>query len=217
MVEYTNAIKKPFSDIKNLLIGGIITIIPFVNLISIGNAIENGKKSNLETIKTDGIVNYIINAIMALIISIIYMIIPAIVLMIGGASMIGSMISGGGDATALASGLAAGGPIMLIGGLLYIVMAFLLPMAMGKWIKAGNLGASLKIVDVVKNALTVDYVVTLIVIMIYSMVLMIVAGIVGGILAFIPIVGIFITLIIMGCAGYAMAITSITLIVETVK
>jgi hypothetical protein len=44
MVDYTNAIKKPFSDMKNLVIGGIISIIPLVNFISMGNAMSLSSK-----------------------------------------------------------------------------------------------------------------------------------------------------------------------------
>jgi len=71
--------------------------------------------------------------------------------------------------------------------------------------------------DVVKNVLTADYIITLIVLWIYMMVLMLIAAIVGGILAFIPFIGLILTFIVMGCAMYAGLITAMTLIVETVK
>jgi len=46
MVDYTDAIKRPFSDFKKLLLGLVFSIIPIVNFISLGYQLECSKNIN---------------------------------------------------------------------------------------------------------------------------------------------------------------------------
>lgn len=44
MVDYTEAIKRPFSDFKKLLIGWLFSVLPIVNLVAFGYHLECGRK-----------------------------------------------------------------------------------------------------------------------------------------------------------------------------
>jgi len=99
-------------------------------------------------------------------------IVSGIVLIIGGAAIFGEILSAimsgmQPDINSLSTGLMTSGPILAIGAILWIIAALILPMAIAKWLKAGNIGAALNVKDVIKNALSVEYIITLLVLTLY--------------------------------------------------
>lgn len=222
MVDYVEAIKKPFSDLKTLAIGTILSAIPLVNLLASGFALKvaedtiKGKKA-LRSFAVDDIVEYIIKVIMAFVISLVYMIIPTIILGIGiGAgvtALIGGMTDPNAAGEAIAATLALGGPFILIGVLLMIIASFLLPMAMMKWLKAGKIGAAFKVGEVVKSALTLKYIITLVVIVIYAAIVGTIAGILSTLLA----ITVILPILIMGLVSFIMSVTTMTMCAEASK
>jgi hypothetical protein len=227
MVDYMSAIKKPFSDLKTLGIGAVLGAIPVVNLLVSGYAVKTAedvisKKNNLRKWALNDIVEYIIKLVMALIIGIVYMIIPGIVIAVGvGGAILTGLASYAADPSALTttlmSSLAVGAPIILVGVLLALIAAFLTPVAIMKWLKSGSIMSAFGLLTVIKSALTIDYIVTLIVVIIYAIVLMIIAGIITLILAIIPVIGALLGMIVMGGVSFALAVTEYTLIAQVVK
>lgn len=230
MVDYIEAIKKPFSDLKTLGIGAILGAIPLANLLNSGYALKTAenvmsKKNKLRVWKLDDLGDYIVKVIMAIIITLAYMIIPLIIMGIGlGAALVTALpiiLSGTTDATTLMNAiwpsLMVGGPIILIGGILALIAMFLLPIATLKWIKKSKLSAAFAIGSVLKNALTLDYIIAIIVITVYVFVILIITGIIGGILGFIPIIGWILNMLIMGGTSFAILVTEYTILAQIVK
>jgi len=230
MVDFIGAIKKPFSDAKALVIGGILSAIPIASLLSSGYTLKiaedtMNKKNGMRDWAFSDLVDYLIKAILSMVISIVYFIIPIVVFGVGIGNSIVSILptlaQDPNNTTAimnqLMGSLALGAPILIIGVILMLIAAFLLPMAVMKWLKAGKLGAGFGLGKVVKNALTVDYILALIVAIIYGIIVMVVVGIIGAIIALIPIVGFIIMLLINGIAGFAVSVTTYTMIAQTVK
>lgn len=222
MVDYIEAIKKPFSDLKTLAIGTVLSMIPLVNLLAAGFAIKvaedtiKGKKA-LRGFAVKDIVEYLIKILMAAVISIVYMIIPMIIVGIGVgagfASLIGEIADPSAMGDAFFKAITLGGPLLLIGGLLGLVATILQPMAMMNWLKAGKIGAAFKIGEVVKKALTAQYLITLVVIVVYAMVLAFVTGLIGGLLA----ITVIVPLILVGLVSFVMQVTVMTMYAEASK
>jgi len=51
MIDYMEAIRRPFSDFKKLLLGWIISLIPIVNFIAFGYQLECGRSANKGKLK----------------------------------------------------------------------------------------------------------------------------------------------------------------------
>lgn len=157
---------------------------------------------------------------MSVVISIVYMIIPLVLIGVGIGGAVLTLMS---DMTALSDPMTAievfsgalitGGPLIIIGALLGLIAALMLPMALMKWLKAGSLTAAFNISDVAKNVLTADYIITLIVAIIYGMVVTAVAGI----LIALTTITIIRPIIIMGLVSFIMSVSVYSMIAETVK
>ena len=227
MVDYMAAIKKPFSDMKTLGIGTVLGAIPLVNILVSGYILKVAedtikKKNALRKWAIDDVIDYIVKAIMAIIISVVYMIIPLILIGFGiGGAVMAALASLTTDPTQIGvtvmNSLAAGAPLIILGALLAIIATLLLPMAMMKWLKAGKLGAAFNIITVIKNALTKDYIITLIVIFIYAIVLALIIGVISIILAFIPVIGWILVMLLSGLMSFAIGVTAYTALAQTVK
>lgn len=224
MVDYLENIKKPFSDIKTLIIGTILALIPIVNLLVSGYALKVAEdtikgKNALREFAVNDIVDYIIKVILSVVIGIVYMIIPLVLIGIGiGGAFLSALSNPAAlsDPSALmttfAGALGAGGIFIAIGGLLGVIAALILPMAMVKWLKAGSLGAAFNIGDVVKSALTSKYIITLIVALIYSLVAGAVAAALAGLLA----ITVILPFIILGLANFITSVSVMSMYAQTV-
>ncbi len=217
MVDYMAAIKKPFEDVKTLVIGIIIGLIPIVSLLNTGYGVLTAKNvlagdKKLLPWNFGKLVDMIVGLIIVLIISIVYAIPGLILFAIGLAGAIGILLGGIANPNALVpailSAIAAGGLFLLIGALLWIIAGFLLPMAIMNYIKTNNLGAAFDFKVVLKKALRINYIVSLVVLIIYSFVL----AIIFGIISLIPIIG---ALIGYGLMSFLTAVTSYTIFAET--
>jgi len=230
MVDFGEAVKKPFSDLKTLGIGALLNVIPIANLLVTGYVIRTAedvmkKKNKLREWAFDDIVEYLKKWLISAIIGIVYLIVPAILVLIGiGNSIIAvatSYIANPTDTTAvvnsLMGSLAVSGPILLVGAILGIIALFLLPMAVMKWLQAGKINEAFNVIKVAKNALTADYVIALIFNIIYGLVLFAVAMIIGRILILIPVIGVILSLLLNGAVSFAVAVTYYTILAQTVK
>jgi hypothetical protein len=226
-MDIMTAFKKPFSNPKTLVIGAIIGMIPIVDILLCGfilKVAEDSVKGNqaLRSWAGGDVVDYIVKAIMAIIVGIVYMIIPLIIIGVGlGAAIMGIISAAMGDpanmTSAIMGSLMVGGPFLLVGGILAFIAEILLPMAILRWLKSGSLGAAFGVGGVVKNVLTADYIIGLIVCAVYAVILMIVAGILGLIFAFIPVVGWILSLFVMAAVMFSVGVAGASILAQTVK
>ena len=153
------------------------------------------------------------------------MIIPAIIIALGFGSAImtalPTILANPNNMEAILGSilpsLMVGGPIIIVGFILLLVAAFLSPMAVMKYIKKDKLGAAFAMGSIIKNALTMDYIVSLIVIFVYAIVLSIIAGIIGMILVLIPVLGPILMMVVSGGIAFAIATTQYTILAQIVK
>ncbi len=174
MVDYGKAIKRPFTDIKKLVIGIVLSYIPIVNFISLGYILNSAKSATkginkLPEWKDWG--SLFIKGLIALIISVIYMIPAGIVflLTIGGA-----FYSGRGTA-----GMASMGVGGIVAVVLYFLAMYLLPVALIRYITKDSFGAAFNMGTIVKKVLSVEYLVPWVLLSIYSGVLVGILGVIS--------------------------------------
>ncbi len=182
MVEYEKAIKRPFQDIKKLLIGAILNIIPIVNLIASGYIMKAAKgtmkkKNDLPEWEDWG--NLFVTGLIVAVIGFIYMI-PGLAAFLLSLGVV--LFSTVPEAATISSIVAAGG-ISLILALILIPLAMLImPMAIMRYLDKGNFSAAFGFGDILKKVFTGKYIVAWIIMLVYSIVVV-------GISMIIPIVG----------------------------
>ncbi len=186
-MEIVEEIKFPSKDnewILKILIGGIINIIPIVNLISFGYLLKVMKgsidgKPGLP--KWDDWGNLFMNGLIAAIIGLIYMIIPILIFLISGGSIVAAALSG--DTGLLMGAIAGAMGGILIALLLVLIFGFLLPMALSMYVRENNFGAALRFNEVISRIKSVfgDYLTVYIVVIALFFIL--------GVLNGIPVLG----------------------------
>lgn len=183
-------IKFPSKDsewIQKVLIGGVLLVIPIVNLIAYGYILKVMKgaidgKPGMP--KWDDWGNLFMNGLMAFIISLIYMIIPILILFVSAGGIVAAALSGNTEMILAAAAGAFGG--FLIAGLLALILGFLLPMALAMYVTENDFGAALRVNAVIRriNSVFNDYLLVYIVVIALAFIL--------GVLNGIPLLGVLI-------------------------
>ncbi|MEM4244611.1 MAG: DUF4013 domain-containing protein [Candidatus Nanoarchaeia archaeon] len=205
MVDYSASVKRPFLDIKNLIIGILLSILPVVRWFAFGYILEctglSKKKVpiNKSPVWTDWL-DLFVRGLLATVIYILYFL-PAIVIgVISIASFLGILISTvgwtallTGDSMAISQAISAewakfGGaiiaamPFLFIAGILALLAAYVSPMALLNYVNFNNFSKAFAFSDVFKKAFTGKYFVVWLVALLISI------G-VGLVLGWIPWVG----------------------------
>lgn len=206
-MDFTNAIKRPFSDFKKLLIGFLLAIIPIVNFFVGGYLLECArltfkKKNNLPEWTKWG--DLFIHGLLTVLIALIYLI-PVIVLVligviVSGLSLMSSMLL---DPKLLITGLLTAGPLLFIAALLYLLFIYIVPSAILTYAKNYKFGDAFDFGTVFKKAFTGTYLLAWLVGALINIVLSVILG-------FIPVIGSPIAMVIGG-------IISITLVAEAYR
>ncbi len=211
MVGYVEAIKKPFSDVKTLVIGTVLGLIPIVSLIVSGFAFEVAKRTQNKNDSWPGftennVVEYLINAVKLLVLGLVYSI-PALVLMIiGGFTMLSSVLTG--DVSNLVSLVfGATGIFVVLGFFIELIVLFVfLPMAAQFLIKENSLKAGFKFKAILKKVFTGTYWISLIILIIYNLVLYFVLLL----LSWVPVLN----LLLVSLISYLGSVTSMSIMAE---
>jgi len=162
MYDIGRAVKRPFTDIKALIIGIVLVvlfIIPLVNIVTmlllVGYVLTCAKtasEGNFEMPVWGDWVGLLIKGIVAGIVGFVYMLPGTILFFLGPIIAMAA-----GDAGMLALLL------MPLGWLLWIIAGYFLPIALTKYAIEGNFGSAFAFGEVIGKGLHVDYLITLIV------------------------------------------------------
>ena len=203
MADYGVAIKRPFQDVKKLIIGSFLNIIPIVNLIATGyvlQAAKNTMNKKNELPEWEDWVNLFITGISAAAIGLIYALPGLIALFIGIGSLIFGIFMGSVSATDAASIIAAGGIPIVIALILMLAAAFIAPMAIMRFVDKGEFSAAFAFGEVTQKAFTGSYAGAWLIMLVYGIVVM-------AVLSFVPIAG-------PAVAGFITSMSSTTVFAE---
>lgn len=197
-MDYEQAIKRPFSDLKKFLIGIILSIIPIVNFLSVGYILESAKltlnkKTNLPEWKNwkelfvHGLFTFIIFAIFIL---------PATLVMITGigAGFLKALVMWlikGSLILSILEGIKTSIPLLIASMLLGFVAIYLLPIAIINYIKRWKFIDAFNFKDIFNKIFTSKYLISWIIATVIS-------TIITGILHIIPFIGDKIGLFVSG-------------------
>ena len=201
MVDYGKAIKRPFTDIKKLIIGFVLNIIPIVNFLVIGYQLECAKtamKKNFKLPEWENWGDLFIIGLLGFIIVVIYFIPFLIVLAILGISLL-PFIAFGGRQPGISefSNFIGGGIILTI---VFVIAMYLLPVALLSYVERLNFGDAFSFGKVFKKAFTSQYFISWFLLVIYGF-------IISVILSVIPFVG-------GALSGYIIGVTAMTVFGE---
>ena len=205
------AIGKPFGNIKNLVIGLILMIIPVVNALTIPGyliRVAGRTMNNDNTLPNFG--NFgelIIDSIKYIVISIVMMIPAMIVLFIAlGSLVIGAIsaaaMSGSTEmvqqelTTVILGGLAAASGLIVLGIILAVIGMILIISGVMNYAKTRQFGKAFAIKENLRSFFTGSFLIAIIVSIVLAIILAFIVGIMIGLAALIPAVGIWIALII---------------------
>ncbi len=139
-MELERAIRMPLDDpnwLVKILIGGALTLIPIINLLSHGYALEAMRRSINgcpEMPEWDDWGDKFVKGLVALLVSLIYCI-PLLIIM-GAGGGLGALMNGGmGTGLFFATGYA-------IGFILLLFIGFVIPMALAHYIATGSVGSA---------------------------------------------------------------------------
>jgi hypothetical protein len=219
MVNYEEAIKKPFTDIAKLIIGIVLSIIPIIHWLAKGFILECsgfGKTKPSKKMPEWKDWGYLfIKGLASDIILLIYAIPAIVVFLLGAGIAIGSLaqnafISPGfmGQGSEVTSQLISQNwylalpalmqvaPIMILGFILFLIATYFTPLAVLNYLNTKKFGEAFNFSKITKKAFTGNY-------FINWLIVVVITAIVTLILSIIPWVGTQIAFFITGVIGYS--------------
>lgn len=158
MVDFVEALKRPFSDIKKLIIYIVVSIIPIVNLIGIGYLLDVAhtamrRRNDLPDFKDLG--KLFVEGIIALVIGLIYAI--PILIIIGVMFAMGLIGSGLLSAGFGILGFAALGGWMVLTAIVGLAVAYIGTGGLMRYVETRKLGEAFNFNQITKKVFTKDY------------------------------------------------------------
>lgn len=181
IMDYEYAIKRPFGDLKKLLIGILLNILPIVNFFSMGYILES---TNITLNKKKGVPEWdnwkelFMHGLFAFIIGLFY-VLPGIIFAGLG---LGIGVLKGLLTKSFLEGVETGGPIIIAAVLLLFVASYIVPISIVLYAKKFNFMDAFNFSEIIKNIFTGKYALVWLVSMVINLVCL-------GILSVIPIIG----------------------------
>jgi len=202
------AVKRPFGDIKTLLIGTVVSLIPIVSLITVGYYLETGKATinrNYKALEFKQVGDMFVKGLLAGIIGLAYLL-PAIIV---GFSSLLTIADAVFTNTLPAFSFSITLAIAIILG---IIALYIIPAAVLNYVTKGKLGAAFEFSVISKKAFNSKYFAAWLVGGLYNIVL---TGI-GLLAAFtLPLLGIpILGIVVAGFVSFLVGVTFYTLIGE---
>jgi len=186
-MDYGKIIRFPMNDkdwIMKIIIGGVLSIIPIVNFIANGFQLKVMKNSINKTPgmpEWKGFIDLFVKGIIVFVIALIYMIVPLVIFgAVAGFSAISAAMGGFANPYSIIVTIL---PALFIGGILMLIIGFILPMAISMYAKSNNFSDAFKFSEILNRIKSIfgEYLVSYIVIVIF--------GIILGLIMLIPIIG----------------------------
>jgi len=203
MVDYAEAIKRPFSDLGKLTIGIILSIIPIVNLLTSGYLLKiasTAMKGRMELPEWKDFGSLFINGILAAIVGIVYMI--PVLIVLGILVFLGFMTVPAVEGLAVLSLPAAIlGAIMGLGVYLFallvvaIIFALVSTAAVLRFADTEKFGEAFNFGEVTRTAFRGSFILNWIIVIV-------IGSIISAILSLIPVIGAMIGIFIVGVFMY---------------
>jgi hypothetical protein len=215
MVDYEEAFRKPFTDLMKLVLGIVLSIIPIVQFVAYGFAIEcsgvGKNKLSKKMPEWKDYVDYFVKGLISAIIGGIYLLPAIIVFAVGigyAAASLATVFLGGnwGSLTGQMGGqnwmlalpsLLAAAPLILLGLLLMLVGSYFSPIAVLNYIKSKKFAKAFDFSQVYSKALSVKYLVVWIIAGVVSIVL-------NAVLSIIPWLGSAIAFFVAGVIAWSL-------------
>jgi hypothetical protein len=222
-MDISTAIKKPFTNIKALIIGCLLSIIPIIGWFAKGYILKTsgirGMQSTLPDWSEWG--DDFVKGFASFVIKVVYLLPAIILLMIGAGAVIIAMagpimdqvmVQGGWEnlgknpidekviediITQNLPAIVAAAPFVIMAVLLAVLAAYLIPAATLRYVKTGSFGSAFSVGAVFGKAFTGAYFLSALV----SIIIMIAISIVLG---FVPFIGPAIASFIGGVIGYTL-------------
>jgi hypothetical protein len=162
MVDYARAFKRPFEDIKTLVIGMIVAILPVVNFAAIGYVLEcmrTAKKRDFRLPEFKEWGNLLSRGFLFALMMVVYYLAPgtillAILMIFGfGAAEFGDMALE--DISAIGPGI-----LGIVWLLVSLVILYILPSVMNNYTKNYRFGDGFRLREIFGNAMNKDYFIT---------------------------------------------------------
>ncbi|BAP62141.1 DUF4013 domain-containing protein [Methanococcus maripaludis] len=194
-MDFERAFKFPTDDpdwIKKVVIGAILSIIPIVNFISFGYALELLKNiidSKEELPEWSEFGGKFVKGLVAFIIMFIYMLIPSIIWAVFGGLSILTMFTGSDEA--IVGGIVGLGIVGLITFLVTLIIGFIIPMAYANYIAYDDFGAAFRFSEIfekIKDNFS-DYCILYLIVIVTSAIVIFIASV-------IPILGLIIAIFV---------------------
>lgn len=199
-MDYAGALRRPFSDWKKLLIGLVISIIPVVNLISIGYQLECARltlKKKNELAEWNDYLNLFIDGLLASVIALIYFI-PTMILFVVAIGTDKLKLLYDGDALAQVDLLnLLNGNLALVGFVILFITLFVVYGAMMNYAKFSHFKSGFDLKAIFKQIFTVRYLEAWVIFILVGLIL-------GYLFGFIPYVGNDLGRFISGLIGFTL-------------
>jgi len=153
MIDIIWAFKRPFTDIKSLIIGMLINIFPLINIVAMGYSMSSSKNATLKGKLPEwghNFFEYVKNGLVCLLLSIGVFIVLFVFFVL---SMMGD-----------------NGIFIIPGIIIGIIALFFLPLELTSYVKRKGIGKS----DLFHSALSKDYIISWILWIIYTIVLLLI-------------------------------------------
>ena len=155
MYDVGTAVKRPFSNVKSLIMGMIFLIIPILNLAAIGYLLKCAKTASQGDYSMPEWTDWgglIVSGLLSIVIIFVYMI-PGMIL-----AVIGGVLSVMGDIIGI-----IGLIVSFLSFLFFVLGVYFGVIALIKYAIEGSVGSAFSVGAIIKKGLKLDYVVTLIV------------------------------------------------------
>ena len=179
-MDYGKIIKFPMEDknwLVKIIVGGILSIIPIVNFIAFGyefKVMKNAINKSPGMPEWKSFADLFIKGLIVFVIALLYMIIPLIIFLgVAGFSTLSYMV---GDITNPYSIIIAILPALFIGGILMLIVGFILPMAIAMYAKSDNFGDAFKFSEILNRIKSIfgEYLISYIILVILGFILMLI-------------------------------------------
>ncbi|MHC1568144.1 MAG: DUF4013 domain-containing protein [Candidatus Syntropharchaeia archaeon] len=174
-MDIESAIKFPTKDenwLMKVLIGGVINLIPIVNLLATGFCLKTMREAINGTPRMPEWEDWgelFIKGLIGVIIAFVYLLIPTIIF----------LVTTGGAIFSMGVGMANSGVIftmisgLVIGGILAIIFGFFVPMALAMYVSSDSIGNAFRIGEIVSRIKSVfgEYIMAYVVVIVLAIVL----------------------------------------------